>query len=376
MNIRTSTLQRETIAKIEFRPAISIIMPFTPVITAKKNLDQHLKNVMAKVESILSAQYIAEIAFPAIIKLRNTLAGLNYNSFKKSVAIFLSPITEAVFYFDIEMEEKILIDSPFKIRDLIGCKKQKKEYLILQLGPLFSKMYLGTEQGLQLIKSNMQQAALYAENTVVQEAPHSCDITDQRENPGKKFLFQMDQGLSLMLRSHHLPVILVGPGNLLAEFRMLTKNEEHLVHFIPGDFEPDGLLQSKAIPAEIVNRWERIQQLHLLQVIIKAKTLNKLKTGLQDTMKATMQGKGKLLVIGKKFLRNAADSQMNNPFFKTDFTTNTDFFIKSEIDNIIKNVFEHGGDVAYLDDGLLKNYGELTLIEEYRQEGASFESER
>jgi hypothetical protein len=264
------------------------------------------------------------------------------------------------------MDEKILIDSSFKIRDLINCKKQKKEYLVLQLGHLFSKMYLGNETGLQLIKSNTLQTEKHADNKLVKQEPHFSDMTDQRENPGEKFLIQMDQGLSLMLQSHHLPVILIGPRNLLAEFRMLTKNEEHLVHFVPGDYDVTDLSHSIGIPAHIINRWGKIQQLHLLQVIIKAKTLNKLKTGLQETMKATMQGKGRLLVIGKKFLNNAADSQMNNPFFKTDFSANTEFFIKNEIDNIIKNVFENGGDVAYLDDCLLKNYGDLTLIEEYR----------
>jgi hypothetical protein len=49
MNLFTSTPEREAIATVQFLPAVSIIMPFTPVMTLKKNLEYSLKNVMGKV---------------------------------------------------------------------------------------------------------------------------------------------------------------------------------------------------------------------------------------------------------------------------------------------------------------------------------------
>src|SRR5664279_305438 len=116
MNIYTSTPECEVIATVEFLPAISITMPFTPVITLKKNLEYSLKNVLAKVEAMLSTHYTIEKAAPVIIKLRNLISSLNYNTHKKSIAIFVSPIVEQVYYLGVELNEKIVMDPSFKIR--------------------------------------------------------------------------------------------------------------------------------------------------------------------------------------------------------------------------------------------------------------------
>ena len=126
MNLFTSTSEREAIASVEFLPAISIVMPFTPVMTLKKNLEYNLKNVMGKVEAMLTTYYTAEKAIPVIVKLRNLIYNLNYNTHKKSIAIFVSPIAEKVYYFGIEMEEKIVIDPSFKISDIVCLKKKRK----------------------------------------------------------------------------------------------------------------------------------------------------------------------------------------------------------------------------------------------------------
>ena len=143
MNLFTSTSEREAIASVEFLPAISIVMPFTPVITLKKNLEFSLKNVMGKVEAMLTTYYTVEKAIPVILKLRNLINNLNYNTHKKSVAIFVSPVAEKVYYFGVEMEEKIVIDPAFKISDIVSFKREKKDFLVLLLGDRFSKMYAG-----------------------------------------------------------------------------------------------------------------------------------------------------------------------------------------------------------------------------------------
>jgi len=75
MNLLTSIPKRETIARVQFLPAVSIIVPFAPVITPKKTLDCSLKNTMGRVEAVLTAGYTMEKATPVIIKLTNRIAG-------------------------------------------------------------------------------------------------------------------------------------------------------------------------------------------------------------------------------------------------------------------------------------------------------------
>ena len=56
-------------------------------------------------------------------------------------------------------------------------------------------------------------------------------------------------------------------------------------------------------------------------------------------------------------------SETYEPFYKTDSNCNEVFFIKDEVDDIIEKVFENGGDVEFIDDGMLKDHRHIVLIE-------------
>lgn len=365
MNLSKSTPESEVITTVKYLPAVSIIMPFTPVITLKKNMEYRLKNVMGKVEAMLATNYTAEKAIPVIIKLKNIFCGLNYNTQKKSIAIFVSPVVEKVYYFEVEMEEKIVIDPSFKISDLVCCKKEKKEYLILLLSDKFSKMYLSDGTQLKLIKSNTLMNVQDYENNTAEKLPNFPDVADKKKFITDKFLYQMDQGLSIILKSYPLPVFVMGLKKLLGDFKKITKNDENVIQFIHGDYEKASEPELCCVMEHILSRWGKLKQQHLLKQLENAKTQNKLRTGIEETLKAAMQNKGRLLVVEKKLVSHTQTSKTYEPFFKIDSTCNESFFIKEDLDDIIKKVFERGGDVELIDDGLLKNYGHIALIEDY-----------
>lgn len=63
---------------------------------------------MGKIEQRLVNGYPIEKALPVIIKLKNLIRNLNYNSPKKGISSFVSPVTEKVYYPEAEVEEKSL----------------------------------------------------------------------------------------------------------------------------------------------------------------------------------------------------------------------------------------------------------------------------
>ena len=364
MDLFTTSPNREAISTVQYLPAVSIIMPFAPVVTSKKNLEYRLKNVMGKAEALLAAHYTAEKAIPVIMKLKNIITGLNYNSTKKSVAIFLSPIVEKIYYFEAELEEKVVVDPSFKFSDLAGCKKEKKEYLILLLSETFSKMYLCNSTQLKLIKSNtlLVNSHNYKSNASG-ELSDFLALSDQQLS--ENFLHQMDQGLSIILRSYPLPVVVTGAEKLLKYFRRITTNDESILQVIQGNYSEDSVCELNGLTESIVSCWEKLKKQHLLKQLENAKTQNKLRTGIQDTLKAAMQNKGRLLVVEKKLIDADRISKTYQSFTKINSAGNEVFFVKDDLDNIIKRVFENGGDVEFIDNGLLKNYGHIALIENY-----------
>ncbi len=364
MNLFKSDLERKVITTVKYLPAVSIIMPFTPVVTLKKNLDYHLKNVMSKVEAMLASHYTAEKAIPVIIKLKNLFSNLNYYTHKKSIAIFVSPVVEKVFYFEVEMKEQIVIDPSFKISDLVYCKKEKKEYLLLLLSDGFSKMYLSNGAQLKLIKSNTVVNDQHQENNTSEKKVEFSVDADQTKIVTNKFLSQMDQGLSIILNSCPLPVFVMGCQKVLKLFKKITKNDENIIQFIHGSYENASIAELRFVMDHVVSRWEKLKQQHLLKQVENARTRNKLSIGINETLKVARQNKGRLLIVERKLVSHTHTPETDKSSLKIDSGGNEVFFIKNDLDNIVKKIFEIGGNVEIIDDGLLKNYKNIALIED------------
>ena len=110
---------QELISATKYQPCISLIMPFEPKMGLQRELSHRLKLAGEKIERMLAAVYPTEQYQLVLDKFDELLNKLNFNTYKKSIAIFVSPLMEKVYYLDIAVEETIIMDDSFEIRDLI-----------------------------------------------------------------------------------------------------------------------------------------------------------------------------------------------------------------------------------------------------------------
>jgi hypothetical protein len=326
---------------VEDKPNVSITSPFEPIMLPKKELENKLKQITERAESNLVKNYPAEKALTVALKLRQIISDLNYNVHKKSIAIFISPVVEKVYYLNIPLKEKIIIDEAFEIKDLIKCKKERIEFLILLLHDETSKMYLGTPEKLTLIKSNLMENSL-------------PDLIEPKEKLVEDFLFSLDEGLSLILKGYDLPIFVMGPKIILNRFDKITCNKEKVVVFIPGSFNDD---EHHIILKELkpyIQKWEKIKQQKILQEIERAEKEHKLLNGIDDVCSYATFKNNKLLVIEKDF---------SHPLLQDTMQTDNPFYIKDTVDNVIEKVLQNDGDAEFVANDLLHNYGRIALIQ-------------
>lgn len=354
--------QKSTAVKQE-QPAISIILPFRPMMSSKAALENKLKGAVDQVESILLADYPTDIALPVIVKLRLLLHKVNYHTHKRSVAIFVSQGFEKVYHLDIEVEENIIVDRQIHISSIVDSKKQHVEYLVLLLSAQRSQIFLAGEAGFKLIKSN-GAVNTFAQLKDMTARIRSCATARQRkEILLDSFLRQMDAELSVLLDAYDLPVFVMAPGHVLTHFRQISGNTEKLVGFIEGNYD-------NAVQEEIKNRimpyianWKKFRQQNALQEIEKAVTDHKIATGMDNVKKQASHTKNKLLVLEKDlistaFLHPGMDKDGDDLSFSKEAHNSN-----RTIDDIILKVLENGGDVEFVDNGILKNYNRITLVQ-------------
>ena len=331
--------QRQVIGKIKYLPAVSIILPFHPVITKKDELKYSLMLIMHKIEQDLLTRYAAEKAVPVLIKLKNVIRNLNYRTHKRSIAIFVSPVVDKVYYLDMELQQQIVFDDSFEMRNILLSKKQTPKYVVMFLGNESCKMYRGNCSGFTLIKSN---------------------ISD--EISSNEFSRKMDQGLSIILKAYPLPLMLIGPRTVLERFKKITANKSNIIQHVEVCREITGSAQLRNILMPYEANWKELKQVYLLKQIEKARAEDKLAVGMDEVWDTAMQNKGKLLIIEKKYLTQkirVKTHSFNNKYY----LIGNPFYIKDEVDEIIEKVFENDGDVEFIDEGVLKDYKQIVLIE-------------
>jgi hypothetical protein len=337
---------------------MSLIIPFDPQTTAKAVLVTRLNNAVAKITEDLKEQYPDDKWLPAVKRLGHIIKDLNYYTFKKSIAIFMSPLAEKVYYLDIDVDETCSIDDSFNIRDLVYSKRRNQAYLLLVLSSTRTKIYSCTPNSISLTVSNVPRnmdtggrhaAATGGENTSGNSDDHG-------------FFQYTEHSLDLLLQAQSLPVVVLGSKEAVAEFKKIPASQDHIIEYLSGSFEKFTDKELLALMLPVAKNWDTFKKVQLSRQIEGALKNNMLTTGISHVLHSVAKKGKRLLVMEKKFrmpFGSGAGSMLSA--LEKGLPENV-FYINDVADFIIERVFEAGGDVEFLDDGTLTEYGGMVLI--------------
>ena len=365
MNLIMAPEIREITTAVHYRPAVSIIMPFDPKMGSKNELEHALKIVTHRIEQELRNNYPDEIAQLVLHKLKALVKTLNYNTLKKSIAIYVSPVFEKVLYLDIPVEEKTIIDESFEIRDLVYSKKQLNKYLVLLLSSKQSQVYLGNSDSFVRIASNVPESFYACGADTAERVANFSDTAEHKEIMMEKFLHHIDHVLDNILTAYHLPLFVLGTKRTLGHFNSLTKHKAAVVEYINGNYEDATLPMLREILLPYITDWKKIKQKDILNQLEEAAGDKKLAFGMQDVWREAMSHKGRLLIVEKDFMYAAEHGDTRELIYEADGPFNKFSYIKDAVDDVMEKVLEKGGDVEFVDKGVLKDYQCIALIKYY-----------
>jgi hypothetical protein len=356
---------QDVMQAVHYRPAISIIMPFEPKMNLKASLDHSLKVAIQKTEKELLENYPKEVGDLVLNKLHNIITGLNYNTHKKSIAIYVSPVFEKVLYLDIPVEEKIIVDESFEIRDLVYCKKQLHNYLVLVLSSKESKMFLGNSETFVRISSTTPDSVYAYVNDAPERVANFSDVNERKAIITEKFLLHVDKGLDIILNAYQLPLFVLGVEKIIGHFKKLTKHGAAVIDYVHGNYEEATGEELKRVLHTYVADWKQVKQKDLLNLLNDAADKKKLAVGIKNVWAEAMNQKGRLLVVEKNYMYPAQHGGNADEIYPAGTVFNKFSHIKDAVDDVIEKVLENGGDVEFTDPPLLGKYEHIALIEYY-----------
>ena len=333
----------------EGQPCVSVIMPFNPKMVAKSQIKTSLKHAHDEVKEQLSLHnYPHDVSTETLSRLQNAIDHLDYNTHKESIAIYISHSVEKVYYLTIPVEEKIVVDTSFKIRNLVLNKKDNHEFLLLVISAKEEKIYVGNHENLTQIIFNRSDAF---KRDLPEQVGNFTDSKTERETRLKNFIRYIDNGLGLVLKLYPLPLFIMTTKKTMGLFRQISKHEHLITGYVHGNFESASASDlQKALKPHIEN-WRAVKEKDVRNRLDIAQNDLKLVTGVHEVWKHASRKQGRLLVVEKDF---------NYP---VDHGSQHEVISADIVDEIIERVLESGGDVEFVDE--LKDYNRIALIEYY-----------
>lgn len=356
---------REVMEAVQYQPEVSIIMPCEPKMNIKTELDHLLKIAADKVERELLKKYPEEMSLLVTQKLRAVIKNLDYNKHKKSIAIYVSPVFEKVLYLDIPVEEKIMVNGLFEIRDLVYSRKQLHKYLALVVSAKNSQMYMGDSETLVKIVSDIPRSVDAYINDMPERVANFSDIREQKEIEMEKFLHHIDKALGNVLNTYHLPLFVLGTERIMGHFKKHTRHGASVVEYVHGNYEETTLHELKKMLEPHIIEWKKSLQKDLLNQLEDAAGKKKLAVGMKEVWHEAMNSKGRLLVVEKNYKYAAQHSGKEDVIYQAIEPYNRFSYIKDAVDEVIEKVLEKGGDVEFVDENVLKGYHHIALIKFY-----------
>lgn len=358
---------KELIESADYYPSVSILLPFEPKMAARQELQQHLRSVAARVKQQLTADWPEETVDTVMKKLNTLVSGLDYNSYRRSLAIFVSPVMEKVIYLSVTVTEKIIIDRSFQIRDVVYNKIEQHKFLLLLLSANTARLYLGDNDKLIRVVCDLPQDIHAFENDIAERVSNFSDPAARKETVLHKFIHHVDNSLGLILDAYPLPLLVAGTDKLLGYFKMGSQHAARVVSFIKENLMEQSEYELLRVVAPHLSDWHKTKQQDLLLQIDQAKSTGKLVSGIKEVWKAANRSNNRLLVLEKSFSYPA--DQLNADTIAPHTPIGQKLHVTDAVDDIIEKVLLKGGDVEIVDDGLLSQYGRLVLVRYYAAAG-------
>jgi len=287
---------------------------------------------------------------------RNTLDGL---------ALFVHQDFARRFYLPFPLKERVVIDHSFYTRDLVFALNRTQRYWVLVLSEKPTRLFEGTRDAL----NEIQEGGF----PMVHEGPGGTEPlpggfgvrkSHIRDEYHRKFFRQVDQALKPFLADDPLPLVVVGVERYLSFFNEITTHQDKILTTLTGNHDQTPAHELAQLVWSLVELNLAEERKRSLVELERAIGERKVLTTIGEIWRYAQEGRGKLLLVEENFHYPAKLDESSLTILPAD-DPSAPGVIDDAVDEIIEAVLSHGGQVRFLEDGMLTQYQHIALILRY-----------
>lgn len=334
---------------------LSLLIPFEQKVNTKAKIEGRIHRLVEQAEKQLMEHLPKQQVKLILSHLQRVIESLDYGTHKKSVALMATPTMGRAYYWNIPVQETILISKEFPVRQLLARKKVEKEYLLLAMGDHFAGIYLGNGTKLTRLVANSPAFAAYTSN---ESAGNNLKYTSGVHRSVR----HIDDALTILLRSYQCPVFVFAPAENLEGFKQLSRNNNHIVAL--EEAAPDGSEKGlQQLMASYLSNWQSLKEKALVQQLELALQSGKLAVGISEVWKAAAEKRGRLLVVEEDYIFPAYLDHKDGILYSDAIPISpTARQVSDAVADAIEKVLADGGIVEVVRKGALTDFVHSAMV--------------
>lgn len=354
---------------------ISVIVPTHRFSPERKSDKTEVVKALVNAKQLLQNKYPEADIKVLLERMDELLETIDFTRNMEGLGLYISHAVKLSVQFPFPVQEKVMVNDNFELRDLIYMDNYADTYYILLLTEQVGRLFKGSWNTLFEIKDNHFPMAhkddyVYAKPVRSSSYAGHAHVKNFEKDKSeletirlRDFFRKLDKILDNYL-VNGIPLIVLGVEKELSLFTGVSKHVEKIVGKIAGSYN----YENEKVLADIT--WP-VMRLHLEN---KRKTMVKEfeekigeglgLSGIQEVWAAAREGKAFNLLVEKDY-RQPGFLAENEYHLYIHPTKKANRVLADAVDDIIETVLEKSGHVYFVDNGILKDHQRIALITRY-----------
>ncbi len=355
------TLQEKLVELLRVKedPAVSIILNNDAPSARNEKFKVALKDAIKEaVKKLEESGYDKRIVRSLEDKMNKLEEKVFYENISKALVMFVSPNYEDVLDIPFPVQNKVIVDNSFEIRDLLRTVNRLFQYDVILLSKKKTRFFNAFHDTLIEVNSSdiPEGMEYYLENKI-----------NQKEDPGKQeseamrlYVLDVDKFLRVYT-DMYTPLIVMGDKKLVSYFKNNSKRPAKILDEIYGSYDDSRLSEIQKKVVEKLNEYISKRDDELLERVQPDIDRYSYVSGIQESWEVAAMKEARIMLVEQGY-KLEGYSINDGLFIVFDKPESGEYEYHADvIDDLAEMVLLQGGEVYFLSPGKLEKYDKILV---------------
>jgi len=356
---------------VQGQPCLSIIVPTAKYTRGRSLNPDIIQKAIAKAEKLLS-----HTAWPndQIIQLSSKLEAvknkIDYMRMQEGMAIFISPEIFKIYLLPFSVTEKVMLARNFEIRDIVYFNQFLATYYLLSVSKKLVRLFKGRGRDLQEVLNNDFPRKYVEEYEYSKPSPGRLigqglksferDKSSLQEKRMKNFFRNADATLDKYLKNG-MRLFVAGVETELVGFDVVSNHTKNIAGKIKGNYDVDAVHPLAEIAWKMIHDEVHSAHQKLISTLGEDLGRNMAAEGIVEVWQCAQEGRGLTVLLEKDYQVRGYLQGENKSRLYLDPPGGKYEIVHDACNEILDIVKEKGGKIIVVENGLLKQFGQIAM---------------